>query len=111
MVNTQATSEDEGTSFAPTILKPRQQTSRLTNPAQTGLPDGDRESDKEVAVSQGKQVVSNHDYGSPLDGLKTQVSHRQQAQPRGRSNQNAHIVSFHSTSRIGETILQQGDKN
>ena len=61
MVNTQATSEDEGTSFAPTILKPRQQTNQLTNPARTGLPDGDRESNKEVAVSQEKRVVLNHD--------------------------------------------------
>ena len=65
MVNTQATSEDEGTSFAPTILKPRQQTNQLTNPARTGLPDGDRESNKEVAVSQGKRVVSDHDYKFP----------------------------------------------
>jgi hypothetical protein len=74
MGNMQATSEDEGTGFAATNLKPRQQTNQLMNPAQTVLPDGDWKSDKGVAVSQGKRVVSDHDYEFPLDDLKIQVS-------------------------------------
>ena len=74
MENTQTTSEDEGTNFAPTNFKPRQQTNQLTNPARAVVPEGDRKSDKGVAVSQGKRVVSDHDYKFPLDDLKVQVN-------------------------------------
>ena len=83
MINTQTTSEDEGTDFAPTHLKPRQQTDQLTKPARTVVPEEDRNGDKGVAVSQGKWVVSDHDYGFPLDDLEIQVSQNKQVQPRG----------------------------
>ena len=79
----QTTSADDETDFAPTHSKLCQQTHQLTKPAQTAVPDLDRNSGKGVAVSQGNWVVSDHDYELQLDDQEIQVSQNKQVQPRG----------------------------
>jgi hypothetical protein len=81
--DTQTTSADDETGFAPTHSKLCQQTHQLTKPAQTAVPDLDQNGGKGVTVSQRNWVVSDHDYELQLDDQEIQFSQNQQVQPRG----------------------------